>query len=376
MKPIGSRQKCNPWSHQSTVVITVARRFILLTLPSRSTHLPPRTSVRAFEPSDLPAIAALLAARQRRDSDRGPAGFNANLMNPDVCERVLRENYQPVLELAVAEQAGTVVGFIGGQRMLLAPTNYAAHYVEPQSVSIPSLAHAVAEGVDATEVFRALYAFLAERWVRDGFFVHGVNTIPTDAESNEAWHSLGFGRRMTAAIREVGPVTFNGTRPEIRAGTSEDVELVFQFGTAISVHESLSPMFTPYARHTDDGMRQHIRELLAEPGTVPWLAYENDRPLGMQLFTAPGYTPFHITHERTVYLYEGIVNEEGRGNGTGTALLAHAMEWAQGEGYERCVLHFNSGNWSGAPFWLGHGFVPIEHALVRRLDTRIAWARG
>lgn len=335
-----------------------------------------KITIRAFENSDLQAIAGLLAERQRRDSARGPAGFNKNLEDVSACARVLRENYVPVLEIAVAERNGKVIGFLGGQRMLLAPTNYAAHYVEPQSISMPSLGHAVAEGEDATTIFRSLYAFLADPWVNDGLFVHTVATIPSDLESNEAWHSLGFGRKMTAAVRDLRPVEYSGTRPEIREGSSEDLEVVFQFGSMISRHEALSPMFAPYARHTDPGMREHIREVLAEPGTVTWMAYSEEQPIGMQLFTSPGYTPFHMTHEGTVYLYNGVVNEAARGGGTGTALLAHAMEWANGAGYQRCVLHFNSGNWSGAPFWLGHGFVPIEHALIRRLDPRIAWARG
>ncbi len=336
-----------------------------------------RFTVRPFAPADLPAIARLLAERQQRDLDAGPAGFNPNLTDPAVCERVLRESYLPELvEIAVAEADGQVIGWLGGQRMDVAPTNFDAHYVEPHSISMPSLGHAISGDADPVAVFRALYAHLAETWVRAGYFSHYIFVIPSDAAVNEAWHALGFGRRMTAAVRDVSPVTFDGPRPDIHAGTSEELETVFRFGCDISVHESLSPMFTPYDRITDASMREHIRAVMAEPTTVPWIAYQDGEAVGMQLFCSPGYTPFHISHPGSVYLYEGVVNEAARGNGTGTALLAHAMEWAKNEGYERCVLHFNSGNWSGAPFWTGHGFVPIEHQLVRRLDPRIAWARG
>ena len=44
------------------------------------------------------------------------------------------------------------------------------------------------------------------------------------------------------------------------------------------------------------------------------------------------------------------------------------------QGYANCCLHFASDNPSGAPYWLGQGFVPVEHTMVRRIDERIAWA--
>ena len=52
------------------------------------------------------------------------------------------------------------------------------------------------------------------------------------------------------------------------------------------------------------------------------------------------------------------------------------MEWAATNGYHTCTLHFASQNPSGGPFWLGHGFVPIEYTMERRVDERVAWANS
>jgi hypothetical protein len=51
------------------------------------------------------------------------------------------------------------------------------------------------------------------------------------------------------------------------------------------------------------------------------------------------------------------------------------MDWASRAGYTSCTLHFAPSNPSGGPFWLGHGFVPVEHTMERVIDSRIAWAR-
>lgn len=76
-----------------------------------------------------------------------------------------------------------------------------------------------------------------------------------------------------------------------------------------------------------------------------------------------------------MYLFEGVVASDSRGGGIGGALLKHSMAWAAQAGFETCTLHFASGNPLGAPFWLGHGFVPVEHTMQHVIDARVAWGR-
>ena len=95
----------------------------------------------------------------------------------------------------------------------------------------------------------------------------------------------------------------------------------------------------------------------------------------MQSFLKPGFTPPIIKGDTNVYLFEGIVARDTRGGGIGTALLKESMAWASRSGFESCTLHFASGNPLGAPFWLGHGFVPVEHTMANVVDERVAWGR-
>ena len=81
-----------------------------------------------------------------------------------------------------------------------------------------------------------------------------------------------------------------------------------------------------------------------------------------------------VDQSKDVYLFEGIVANGVRGGGIGGTLLRHSMDWARQAGHQTCTLHFAPANSLGAPFWLGHGFVPVEHTMERVIDSRVALA--
>ena len=101
----------------------------------------------------------------------------------------------------LAKIGGKVVGFLIGERQLHPPRGYFSYFFEPYSTAIPYHGHAVAPDADAVAVTRALYGALAEAWVRRGFFIHAVRIPAGDADLQEAWMSLGFGRKATCAVR-------------------------------------------------------------------------------------------------------------------------------------------------------------------------------
>ena len=338
--------------------------------------MPAAPSVRPIVQSDLPAISELLAARHRADATRlaflepalsEPAGARA------VLEALVRN---PRADGVVAEEHGSIIGFLFGERMDLAPTDMASLFIPPHSVALPIEGHAVAAGSDATVVYRAMYAALAGRWASDGYFIHRAAIPAGDAVTQEAWVSLGFGRYLTAATRPTTPVKGHARAGvDIRRASPEELDDVMFLAEELNAHHSRSPMFWPVLGTTEDSARAFNAAALRS-ATVPYfVAYEAGVPVGMQTFLRPGFTPPIINQSHDVYLFEGIVSESVRGSGMGTALLSHAMEWARSEGTQSCTLHFASGNPTGGPFWLGQGFVPVEHTMERRLDERIAWAK-
>lgn len=337
----------------------------------------PKVVIRPLEVADIPACGALLAARHTLDSRRLPAMSEA-LKDPKAAAEAVRgEAFGPRKDAVAAISEGELVGFLAGERMLLPPGFYVSLYIEHHSVQVGNLAHSVAAGVDTTDIYRRMYAALSAEWVRAGFFAHAISIPAGDGDVQEAWVSLGFGRKTTAAVRPTGPVEMTGPKSlDVHRASAEDIEVIAALEVTLARHHAAAPIFWPYLRETDGSFRKHQLELIADPASAYFVAYENGRPMGMQTFVRPGYTPPTVDPASTVYLYEGVVEPAARGAGLGTGLLSHSMDWAREQGYANCCLHFASDNPSGAPFWLGQGFVPVEHTMVRRVDERIAWADG
>ncbi|MEO9254354.1 MAG: hypothetical protein ABI305_02355, partial [Tepidiformaceae bacterium] len=194
----------------------------------------PRLTVRDFELDDLEPAGVLLAARQKRDRVRLPM-LSVGLESPTACTQLL----EPLLRSprsagVVALNGSTLVGFLFGEKMTLAPNELAAMFFAPHSISMPIHGHAAAETSDATAVYRALYGELAGRWARNGFFVHMTHITPGDPELQEAWVALGFGRGNTCAVRDTSPVSgFAPAKVDIHQASPEDLGVVMALNDAL-----------------------------------------------------------------------------------------------------------------------------------------------
>jgi GNAT superfamily N-acetyltransferase len=336
-------------------------------------------TVRPFDERDLEAVASLLAARHRGDRETEPL-LPERWERPDAARRFIETALGEARpEGVVAEREGRVVGYLFGTRHLDAPSSFDAQYQPPHSTSIPVWGHAVAEGEDALAAYAALYAPLAERWADAGFFTHRVHFTTGQRSISDAWVMLGFGAVYTFCVRDLALV--DGEPPvglEVHRAGLEDIEIVERFADLESAFHRQGPIFWPYV-HGDvrPAVEAFHRQALSDDGSPTFIAYRDGQPVGMYLLVGLpgwGYSPL-CAPEGSIYLYQAIVEGHARSGGAGTALLAHAVEWARARGLQHLTLHFASMNPSGGPFWLGHGFRPLEQALERRLDERIAWAR-
>jgi GNAT superfamily N-acetyltransferase len=331
-------------------------------------------TVRPFEATDTAAAATLLAARHKTARKRLPMLSKA-LEAPRGWEPLVRGVLGPRSHGVAAHRDGKLVGFLIGEDSLFGPTEMASLWFPPHSISVDNAGHAVAPGEDLTGVYRTLYAHLAERWVARGFFIHRIEVTAGDADVQEAWVSLGFGRHITAAVRDTGPVAnARAGLIDIREANTEDIDVVMRLVDTLNRHHATSPMFWPMLPETDEAAKQFNLSGIAGTTNAYFIAYLRGQPAALQSFLAPGFTPQIVEPEKTIYLFDGVVDEAARDGGVGSSLLEHSMRHLREHGYERCCLHFASGNPSGAPFWLGQGFVPVQHTMLRHVDERIAWA--
>ena len=337
----------------------------------------PSIEVRPATPPDLEACALLLAARHARDSAR-LAFLEPELATPGGAKQALEPLFgNGRANGAIAERNGAPVGFLLGERQLLPPNDMASLFIPPHSISVPVEGHAVAEGEDAVAVYRALYADLAGPWAMEGFFTQRIAIPAGDSEVQEAWVSLGFGRYLTAATRPTAPpvAAVRSSSITIERASPEDIDEVVALSDELMAWHWTAPMFWPNLRATDAAVREFNLSALRSAETPYFIGYDGGRPVAMQTFLRPGFTPPIVHRAPDVYLFEGVVMSDARSGGIGAAFLDHTMKWAATAGYASCTLHFAAGNPSGAPFWLGQGFVPVEHTMERTIDSRVVWAK-
>jgi len=280
---------------------------------------------------------------------------------------------------AVVEDASHVCGYLMGEKQLFGPQDFASIYAEPRSIGIALQGHAVAADADAALVYETLYAFLARDWVDDGFFIHNVAVNALDGASVEAWSRLGFGHKSVCALRPAHPLVPK-PRPvrglvidEIRG---RDDELLETFHRRLMTFQIGAPMFWPYSGEADARVCGIRAEAMSSGQGVAFVARRGGEALGSMLFVPAVFLSPLLVCEGMAYLWEGYVEEDVRGAGVGSALLDHALDRLQREGVEWCSLHFVSGNPRGGNFWRSKGFVPVELAMKRHVDERVAWTRG
>jgi GNAT superfamily N-acetyltransferase len=106
-----------------------------------------------------------------------------------------------------------------------------------------------------------------------------------------------------------------------------------------------------------------------------WVASRNGEAIAYLRFEPSENLVLPTSAETTVSITGAYTREDLRSLGIGTALLHSGLQWAGTAGYTHCSVDFESANLSGSTFWLQH-FEPVTHSVMRRVDSRLAWANA
>ncbi len=329
----------------------------------------------------MPALAALLAARRREERATLPL-LNERFADASACEAVLRGHLAEAgCDSVIAERGERLAGFLLGHRRHVTIESFEAQYSPPMEAGMPGSGHGVAPGEDVEAVYAAMYAHLGERWVDAGYFEHRITMPLGSPTTTEAWFHLGFGSLYTFSARESTALPAStrdlATVIEVQRATPVERAEVLRFEDDSGRFHRAGPIFWPYMeRQASGAIEEFTAGALSDESNGVFLARRNGIAVALHLLVAQAEWGSTFTQpDGSIYLYEGITSPEARGTGAGTALLAHTLDWAREAGHPYVTLHYATPNPSGGPFWRGHGFVPVEVTLQRRLDERLAWAR-
>jgi GNAT superfamily N-acetyltransferase len=326
-----------------------------------------RTTVVPLGRGHLDGAAELLAARQRRDR-AVLQGLPPGLEDPRVAAGAVRSALLGLTSAGVAALArGGLVGYLIGVRRPVAPGEVDAAYLAPRSALIGVTAHAAEPGSER-EVYRALYAALAGRWVEAGWADHYVEIVAADRAALDAWFMLGFGAGAVIAIRDTSPVAALGGGVHVRRAEPSDLESVARLAAALGRHHAVPPIFLPVVADTLERRRQRAA-LLADDRCPHWLAERDGRAVGLVSLVAPAPAWPGVTPEETALLCVGYTEPDVRH--AGAALLRRALAWAREQGYRHCLTGWHAANGPSERFCLGVGFRPLLYRLHRRVDPRV-----
>ena len=331
--------------------------------------------ITPFNAEHLDAAAVLLATRHRDDRTREPE-LPARFEAPGATRAVLGRMFQrPESTGVVAVRLGRMVGYVLGITVFTPPTSRGAAFLAPRAGFIGYAGRAV-DAEDATDVHGALYSALATDWVEAGCLTHYVQVAPTDARTEERWHTLGFGREFVTAMRDTAALAPADWPGDSRRAGPEDLDTILGFINGLHRFEAGAPMWRPYLPETEPDDRTFYAQMLDDSACACWIASQAGQPLAMQSFQPPpSYLSPMIVPDQSVYLLHGYTEPAARGRRIGTNLLASALAWAREAGHRHCLLDYRAANLVSARFWHGLGFRPIAYRLCHRLDERLVWAR-
>ncbi|MBO0780976.1 MAG: GNAT family N-acetyltransferase [Ktedonobacteraceae bacterium] len=330
-----------------------------------------RLEMIPFTNEHLDEAAKLLAARHTANRAATPA-LPARFQDPTVARTALEMAWQqPGASGVVALHAENLIGYMIGEPQV-------THY-RGRTIWIKQPNHAV-DAEYSPELYRDLYAALSPHWIEQGYFDHCALILATDRPTLDAWFALSFGQEQAYGIREVAqPPELPAPDPSlrIRRASIDDLDALLKVGDVVMRHQSRSPVYSPLLPEDPVRLREGYQEVLNDPKSMVWLALRDDRVIAFQLLSPGESSPNDmLTPENCIHLELAATHADEQGRGIGRALQAHTMHWAHEEGYQYCLADWRVTNLLSSRFWPRQGFRPTLYRLSRRLDERIAWAKG
>ncbi len=216
------------------------------------------------------------------------------------------------------------------------------------------------------EIYKRMYQYAAEKWVKQGITYHGVALYDHDSDALGAMFQYGFGLRCVDAIRNISPInisdSYKGLGITLEELHKDSVDEVRDLRKLLSEHLGKSPCFM-YSSDADfhewllRAEKRDSRLFIArdknkvvafveiQDGGENFVTYVPDMKNICGAFCMPEY--------RGKYIFQGLLN--------------YAMEVLKGEGVKRLGVDFESFNPTANAFWLKY-FDAYTHSVVRRID--------
>jgi GNAT superfamily N-acetyltransferase len=338
-------------------------------------------NLRPFDETHIADAGALLAARHRRDRIAQPL-LPARFERPEEAEKAVAATWKRSDTAGYAAfDRGRMIGYLFGERIVDAQRG--------RHVWLRLPGHALADGVEA-EFYRDLYAAAGSRWLEQGCFDHYAMIPAADRGAQEAFFALSFGKEQAHAVCDLDRLvvpqadgagdsalrTSGAARWVIREATKDDRAKLAEAAEWIPRHLTGAPVWSAMLPERLNDRRESYATIVDDEAGIPWLAEENGELLGVAFFfRADPAEDDLLVGDDCAILAVGATRPEARGRGVATALTWHGMADVKARGFRTCQIDWRATNLEASRFWPRFGFDALVYRLVRRVDSRVVWAR-
>jgi len=326
--------------------------------------------IRPFSEDLILQAAALLAARQARLRQADPA-LPGRYEAPTAAQAGLAALWSK-------PQTTGVAAFEGDRLLAYMIGSPKLEPVWGRNAWVHSPGLALAEGADPS-VVADLYAAIGEGWVRDGVFFHFAMTPIAEPAIVQAWFALSFGIEQVQALADLRALAPSPPPPPgltIRRAGPEDADILAGFSELIWRELVKAPVWGITLSEAAPVIRAGYAELASDPTVTVWMAEIDRRVVAIQGYWEPDEPDEVLVPEKSVTISVFSTLPEERGKGIQSVLTRHGLAQARAAGYDFCETDWRSANRGVARSLPRLGFRPVGYRLVRRVDARIAWARG
>jgi len=313
-------------------------------------------AIRQREPS-LPSIDDVAVRMAEIFAERGLPAFDETAGLLPLLQLHRPFSPRPRRPAVAAFKDGQLVGYL--RTSGLAPNSA---YTGMQNLAV--------ESVDGDQTYREMYASVAQQWLAEGHTSHFVKVFAADRQAVETWFSLGFGQLSVQGFRDTNYTHEEAAGIEVVPARAEHIEMLVQLQAEHRRYQSEAPMLIPFESASPDiveARQEEMEALLRDPDRPYWVAFQNGNPAGMMGLgpaAGSGLSPL-LQMTRMVMVDDALTGEAARDPNVRGMLLDTALNWARGQGHERCYVEFRPADTLARQFWFGVGFQPVAYWLMR-----------
>lgn len=290
--------------------------------------------VRPFTRADVPAAAALLAARAQDHPLAAPFDAVSEI------EQLLDDGHT-----GWVADGGYLLGKADADAAWSLYTGHAARDVM---------------------TYRRLYRAIGTDWVEAGHRRHAIVMPEGDPVAGAAFADLAFGREHVCALAALADQPAEPPPGHVEVREVTDVDLIVPLLPTLARHLSDPPCWAPRPESFYAALTEDYRADVADPKTVYRVALLDGAVVA---FASWEPMPQRVClPEGTWALSHMAALPEARGRGVGRALTLDGLALLRERGVEVTWTDWRLTNMSAEPYWRTYGWRPYNVRMTRRIE--------